>query len=142
MKNKLLFRKGFGIDTLMLFGLVVLPALIFIVFLIIEYWKIMRIDNNLKLIATMLTQKAVILNDARDWTQYSAVYNKAKTYCPKGTTLTPLSNTNTSDNSKGIITINITYKFDGKFFKPNMKASISNLSFHDQNLTADLECKK
>lgn len=140
MKNKLLFRKGFGIDTLMLFGLVVLPALIFIVFLIIEYWKIMRIDNNLKLIATMLTQKAVVLKDFGDYSAFQGVLTKAQEYCPPGSTLQALAVDN--NNSKGLITINVSYQFDGTFFKPKMQASVTNLSLYDLNLSADLECKK
>jgi len=140
MRSKLLFKKGFGIDTLMLFGLVVLPALVFIVFLIIEYWKIMRIDNNLKLIATMLTQKAVVLKDFGDYSAFQGVLTKAQEYCPPGSTLTALAVDN--NNSKGLITINVSYNFDGTFFKPKMQASMTNLSFYDLNLTADLECKK
>lgn len=138
MRNKALFKKGFGIDTLMLFGLVVLPALVFIVFLIIEYWKIMRIDNNLKLIATMLTQKAVVLHDFGDYSAFADVLNKANGYCPKGTSL---QRTFDSNNSKGIITVTVSYKYDGAFFHPTIKASITNLSFYDLNLTANLECK-
>ena len=138
MKSKLLFRKGFGIDTLMLFGLVVLPALVFIVFLIIEYWKIMRIDNNLKLIATMLTQKAVTMKNPRD-IKNTSVWNKANGYCPSGTSI-GLKGT-LGDNAKGLITISVSYTFNGTFFKPNMQSSITNLSLHDQNLTANVVCQ-
>lgn len=140
MRNKVLFKKGFGIDTLMLFGLVVLPALVFIVFLIIEYWKIMRIDNNLKLIANILAQKAVILKDFGDNdSAFNGVLNQAQSYCPPGSQLVATFENN---NSKGFVTVNVTYAFDGAFFKPTMQASITNLSYHDLNLTADLECKK
>ncbi len=137
MKNRLLGRKGF-VDVLMLFGLVVLPALIFIVFLIIEYWKIMRIDNNLKLIATILTEKAVFATDPDRTKIFGNTFDKAKNYCPKGTTLTqPVF----SDNDKGTVTVNVAYQFDGAFFKPKIQASVTHLSYHDVNLTANLECK-
>ncbi len=139
MRNRVLFKKGFGIDTLMLFGLVVLPALVFIIFLIIEYWKIMRIDNNLKLITTMLTQKAVVLNDFGDYSVFGDILNKAQGYCPVGTTLQTTSLDN--NNSEGVITVTVTYKYNGAFFNPTLKASMTNLSFHDLNLTANLECK-
>jgi len=139
MRNRALFRKGFGIDTLMLFGLVVLPALIFIVFLIIEYWKIMRIDNNLKLIANMLAQKAVVLKDFGDYSMFNPILTKAQNYCPNGTTLKATKVAN--DNNEGVITINVYHQYDGVFFKPKMKASVTNLSYNDLNLTADLECK-
>ncbi len=140
MRNRPLFRKGFGIDTFMLFGFVVLPALVFIIFLIIEYWKVMRIDNNLKLIATMLTQKAVITNDTNRSNIFGeALLKKAALYCPSGTTL---SQPTLGDNSEGMITVNVGYQFNGVFFKPKMQASMTNLSFYDLNLTADFECKK
>ena len=140
MKTKALFRKGFGIDTLMVFGLVVLPALVFIVFLIIEYWKIMRIDNNLKLIANMLVQKAAVMTDFGDYSGFSDVLAKSNKYCPKGTSLRATYVAN--DNKEGLITVTIHYKFDGTFFTPELKASVTNLSYNDLNLTADLECAK
>ncbi len=139
MKNKPLFKSGFGIDTLMIFGFVVLPMLVFIVFLIIEYWRIMRIDNNLKLIANMLVQKAVTLDDFGDYSMFSDVLNKSNSYCPKNTSLKALSVEN--NNSKGLISVTISYKFDGVFFKPDIKASVTNLSYHDLNLTAHLACQ-
>ncbi len=137
--NKALFRNGIGLDMILAFLLLVLPTLAFIILLITEYWSIMRIDNNLKLIANMVSQKAQQLQNAQNWQEeYTSILNTASTYCPKGSNLVTK---NLGNNNKGEVTILVTYRFDGKFFDKTLSAKIDTLSYHDQNLTATLACE-
>lgn len=136
--NKALFRNGIGLDMILAFLLLVLPTLAFIVVLITEYWSLMRIDNNLKLIANMLSQKAQQLQDVRDWEAYTSILATASTYCPNQSTLVKKK---VGENSKGDVSILVTYQFDGKFFDKTLSAKIDTLSYHDQNLTATWACE-
>jgi Flp pilus assembly protein TadG len=137
--NKALFRKGFGFEQIVAFLLLVLPTLAFIIMLVIEYWSVMRIDNNLKLITIMLSNVAAEQKDVRDDDAYSSVIAKINNgYCPNGTSLQTLSK---GDNGKGEISISVAYQFDGRFFSKKLVSKIDTFSYFDQNLTASYECQ-
>jgi Flp pilus assembly protein TadG len=139
MKTKPLFRAGFGFEQIVAFLLLVLPTLAFIIMLVIEYWSVMRIDNNLKLITMMLSNVAAEQKDVRDDDAYSSVIDKINNgYCPRGTTLQNISK---ADNGKGEITISVEYQFDGRFFSQKLVSKLDTFSYFDQNLTAVYECK-
>ncbi len=142
MKNKQGWRRGIGLAQIMALLLVVLPTMAFIVTLLLDYWTVMQADYKLKLIANLSADYVNNKEDATDLadinTQLIAPVN-AKKLCPKGTVLgVKVSDTNASS---GQIDISIEYTHNGPYIKDKrLSSSMLTYSYHDQNLTAILEC--
>lgn len=142
MKN----RKGFGLAQIMAMLLVVLPTFAFLMMFMLEYWSVMQIDNRLKLITNLTSTSLDGVEDLSDdglgvyatSQEWSTLNQKLNTLCPQGTNIAYLGRV---DESKGMVTVNLSYAFKGRYLDNVLQSSMSTYSYHDQNATINLECK-
>lgn len=141
MKSRALFRSGFGFSEIMALMLVVLPTVAFIITLLIDYWAVMRIDNNLKIIAHLASSKLNNMSDLASSPQDGDLQNLLSSYCPKGKVLT-LANSRSGDGPmSGAIDVRVSYTYNGTYLKDKtMLATMVSYSYHDQNATIELVC--
>ena len=140
-------RKGLAIAEIMALLLLVLPTMAFIMTFLIEYWSVMRIDNNLKLMTNLATSK---LNGLEDLSSISAIDSsdgvtalktQLATYCPQGSILPLLSFTLTDGPGKGQIEVIAQFTHDGNYLKnKQLSSSMTTYSYHDQNATMTIVC--
>ena len=129
-------RDAFGMGQIMATLLVVLPTMAFIVTFIIDYWSVMQADYKLKLIANQASQKADNAKDLRS----SNFTMDDKGLCPKGTTLT-FATPSDSDES-GRIDITINYTYNGPYLKnKQLSTAMHTYSYHDQNMSITGTCQ-
>jgi len=145
MRNKPSWRKGdMGLPQIMATLLVVLPTIAFITTLIFEYWTIMQADYKLKLIANMTADYVNSKEDATVWgsdyTDFLANVNN-NNLCPNGTTL-GAKGSFANDEAQGVMNITIEYKYTKAVYitDKTLSTSMITYSYHDQNLSATLEC--
>ncbi len=141
MNNRRDWRCGFGLAQIMAVLLVVLPTIAFIVTLLIDYWAVMRIDNNLKLMTSLATAKMNNITDLSSSPSDSSLQTLLSSYCPKDTAVT-LSGSRVGDGTaKDIIIVNASYTYNGVYLKDKtMNATMVTYSYHEQNATISLVC--
>ncbi|MBA3026447.1 MAG: hypothetical protein FP820_08560 [Sulfurimonas sp.] len=141
MKNNRTFRGGFGLAQIMALLLVVLPTVAFIVTLLIDYWAVMRIDNNLKLMTNLATSKMNNITDLSVSPSDAALETLLSSFCPNNKTVS-LGGSRIGDGSaEGIITVNASYTHNGTYLKnKTMTSTMVTYSYHDQNATINLVC--
>lgn len=112
MKNRAAWRRGFGLAQIMAILVVVLPTIAFIITFLIDYWAVMRIDNNLKLLTNMATSQ---FNNASDLSiDPSDIQLKTMltSFCPKDASI-DFVGSRAGDASTGVITVNASYTYNG-----------------------------
>lgn len=144
MSNRQGWRKGLGLAQIMATLLVVLPTIAFIVTFILEYWTIMQADYKLKLIANMSSDYYNSKEDTTDWSDRDEkLINpiNANQLCPASTSLEVVESLN--NQPTGQITTTVEYKYTQAVYITDKVVSTSMItySYHDQNLSAKLECK-
>lgn len=144
MKNKQGWRKGLGLAQIMATLLVVLPTIAFMITLIFEYWAIMQADYKLKLIANLASDYVNAKEDTTDWTDLNTKFLdpvNTKQLCPGSSSLSVKASAN--DQPAGQIDITVEYLFSGAVYISDKTISTGMItySYHDQNLSATLECK-
>lgn len=141
MRNRSGWRKGFGLAQIMALLLVVLPTMAFIVTFIIDYWAVMRIDNNMKLITHMATAKMNNQTDLSTAPVDAGLESVLSSYCPKSTTISLASSRVGDGNSSGIISVSASYTYNGTYLKnKTITANMLTYSYYDQNATINLVC--
>jgi hypothetical protein len=141
MKNKTTWRRGFGLAQIMAVLLVVLPTVAFIVTLLIDYWAVMRIDNNLKLMTNLATSKINNITDLSMSPSDAALETLLSSYCPKDTAISLAGSRAGDGSAAGIITVNASYTYNGTYLKDKtMTSTMVTYSYHDQNATINLVC--
>jgi len=141
MKNKQGWRKGLGLSQIMATLLVVLPTMAFIVTFIIDYWSLMQADYKLKLIANMGAEYYNSKVDITDVNEDATFLGSAGGICPNGTTLSLKSSA--AGDTAGQISLTVEYLHDGPYLKnKTVTTSMLTYSYHDQNLSATLQCTK
>lgn len=141
MKNKRTWKGGFGLAQIMAVLLVVLPTIAFIVTLLIDYWAIMRIDNNLKLMTSLATTKMNNITDLSFSPSDANLQNLLSSYCPKDTAVNLNASRIGDGSAEGIIIVNASYTYNGTYLKDKtMNATMVTYSYHDQNATINLVC--
>ena len=142
MRNRATWRRGFGLAQIMALLLVVLPTLAFIVTFLIDYWAVMRIDNNLKLITNIATARLNNFTDLSADPDDAALQNVLSSYCPYNTALS-FTDSRVSDGPEtGAITVTASYTYNGTYLKAKTAvARMSTYSYNDQNATINLVCK-
>lgn len=138
-------RKGLAIAEIMALLLLVLPTMAFIMTFLIEYWSVMRIDNNLKLMTNLATTK---LNGLKDLSTISAINitdgipalkTQLATFCPKGSI--PSFTRTAAGPSNGQIEVIAQYTYNGNYLKnKQLSSSMTTYSYHDQNATMTIVC--
>lgn len=144
MKTRQGWRRGIGLAQIMALLLVVLPTMAFIVTLLLDYWTVMQADYRLKIIANLGSDHANGLTDARDFGDANTTLIlldpvNSQNLCPNGTTLGVKTSVN--DAPSGQINLYVQYTHNGPYLKnKTLSTSMLTYSYHDQNLTATLEC--
>jgi hypothetical protein len=142
MRNRALWRHGFGLAQIMAVLLVVLPTIAFIITFLIDYWAVMRVDNNLKLITNMATSQFNNSTDLSSDPTDVQLRTTLSTFCPKNTAISFTGSRAGDANAKGVITVNASYTYNGTYLKnQTITAKMSTYSYHDQNATINLVCK-
>lgn len=142
MKSKSTWRNGFGLAQIMALLLVVLPTMAFIVTFLIDYWALMRIDNNLKLIANMATSRLNSVSDLSVGVDDSLLENTLSSFCPKGKKVDFTGSRKGDGAGKGYIEVSVNYTYNGTYLKDkNLVTKMTTYSYHDQNATIELSCK-
>lgn len=141
MKNKRTWRRGFGLAQIMALLLVVLPTMAFIVTLLIDYWAVMRIDNNLKLMTNLATSKFNNSTDLSTNPSDANLQTILSSYCPKDTAVNLSASRAGDASAKGVISVTASYTYNGTYLKnKTMNATMVTYSYHDQNATINLVC--
>lgn len=146
MRIKKNFRAGFGLGQIMATLLVVLPTLAFSVTFLIEYWKVMQVDNRLKLIASMASDFADQRSELRAFsdTDSTDFITAASKLCPKGRTIPITALRAATDAPKGIIDITVKYTTpaDATYFKSKViSTNMKTYAFDkDSNMSVVLTC--
>ena len=137
-------RKGLAIAEIMALLLLVLPTMAFIMMLLIEYWAVMRIDNNMKLMTNIVSSKLDGLEDLSSTSSIdgtdgiSELKTLLATYCPQGSVP---SFTRTEGPANGQIDVIAQYTYDGNYIKnKQLSSSMATYSYHDQNATIIIVC--
>jgi len=144
MKTKM--RKGLAIAEIMALLLLVLPTMAFIMMFLIEYWAVMRVDNNLKLMTHLTTSKlngltdlssiaAIIADDTKGISELTAQLDK---YCPNGSVE---SYTRTPGPGSNQIEIIAEYTYNGNYLtNKKLSSRMVTYSYNDQNATITIVC--
>lgn len=133
-----------AITEIMAMLVVVIPTTIFIITLLFDYWTLMRVDNQLKLIAH---RSVTAINNAVDAsTAGSALSSSEKTIiedlCPPAFPVLAVSRV--KDMPSGQIEINATITYSGLNHMDDTTLStvIASYSYQEQNGSFAIECKK
>lgn len=141
MKNRRGWRKGFGLAQIMALLLVVLPVMAFIVTFLIDYWAVMRIDNNMKLVTNMATAKMNNLTNLSIAPVDAGLESVLSSYCPKNTSISLASSRVGDGNSSGVISVSASYTYNGTYLKnKTITANMVTYSYYDQNASIQLVC--
>lgn len=141
MKNRASWRPGFGLAQIMALLIVVLPTIAFIITFLIDYWAVMRVDNNLKLVTNMATSQFNNYTDLSSSPTDAQLQTMLSSFCPKDSSIS-LVGSRVGDASAGVITVNASYTYNGTYLKnQTIVAKMSTYSYHDQNATINLVCK-
>ena len=143
MKTRQGWRRGIGLAQIMALLLVVLPTMAFIVTLLLDYWTVMQADYRLKIIANLGSDYANGITDARDFGDANTTLTlldpvNSKNLCPNGTTLGVKTSANDAPFDQ--INLYVEYTHNGPYLNKTLSTSMLTYSYHDQNLTATLEC--
>jgi hypothetical protein len=147
MKSRTTWRNGFGLAQIMALLLVVLPTMAFIVTFLLDYWALMRIDNNLKLIANMATSRLNGMSDLSVDVNASLPENQLlqdtlSSFCPNGKGVGFAGSRKGDGAGKGYIEVSVSYDYNGTYLKDkNLVTKMTTYSYHDQNATIELSCK-
>lgn len=142
MKSKRNWRNGFGLAQIMALLLVVLPTMAFIVTFLIDYWALMRVDNNLKLIANMATSRLNSVSDLSADVDDDLLEEKLSSFCPKDKKVGFAQSRKGDGSGKGYIEVSVSCTYNGTYLKDkNLVAKMTTYSYHDQNATIELSCK-
>ncbi len=143
MKTKQGWRKGIGLAQIMALLLVVLPTMVFIITLLLDYWTVMQADYKLKLIANLSSQYANGKEDVTDLSDIDAQLISrvnAQNLCPNGKSLS-LKSSNTN-GLEGQIVLSVEYVHNGPYIQnKTIRTNMLTYSYHDQNLTAVFVCQ-
>lgn len=141
MRIKAKWRGGFGFAQIMALLLVVLPTVVFIITLLLEYWAVMRIDNNLKLMTHLATSKLNNVTDLSLDVEDAQLQSALSRYCPKETSVS-LAGSRVADGAGAdFISVSASYTYSGNYLKnKTITAKMETYSYHDQNGTIELVC--
>ncbi|MBD3823596.1 MAG: hypothetical protein IE916_03710 [Epsilonproteobacteria bacterium] len=141
MKSRTCWRGGFGFTEIMALLLVVLPTIAFIITLLIDYWAVMRIDNNLKIIVHLASTKMDNMSDLSASPSDAALEKELSSYCPEGKKVTFAGARSGDGPMSGGIKVSASYRYSGSYLKDKeMLSSMVSYSYHDQNATIELVC--
>lgn len=142
MKSKPTWRNGFGLTQIMALLLIVLPTMAFIVTFLLDYWALMRVDNNLKLIANMATSRLNSVTDLSADLNDSLLEDKLSSFCPNGKKVNFTGSRKGNGAGKDYIELSVNYTYNGTYLKnKNLVTRMTTYSYHDQNATIELSCE-
>ncbi|QSZ41950.1 hypothetical protein GJV85_07460 [Sulfurimonas aquatica] len=142
MKTRM--RSGLAIAEIMAFLLLLLPTMAFIMMFLMEYWAVMRIDNNLKLMTHLATSKLNGVTDLSVWSVIdsadgvSELKTKLASYCPQGSIPTY---SRVDGPASGQIEVIAKYTYDGSYLSnKKLSSQMTTYSYHEQNATITIVC--
>jgi len=142
MKIKRSWRGGIALAEIMALLLLVLPTMAFIVTFLIDYWAVMRIDNNLKLITNMATSKLNSKTDLAADPDDALLEEKLSSFCPNGKEISFAGSRVGNGAGAGYIEVSVSCTYDGTYLKDKkLVAKMTTYSYHDQNATIELKCE-
>jgi len=146
MNNKRGWRKGIGLPEMIAMIIVVIPTTIFMITLLFDYWALMRVDNQLKLIAH---RTITALNNAEDLSSKDSAidsmkpeeYEMIQSLCPPIKPNIAFDRIGDMPFGQTKVEVMMTYDNLNHLDPKQMSSSITSYSYHDSNGSFTLECK-
>lgn len=147
MNNKKNWRSGMAIAEIMAMVVVVIPVTIFIITLLFDYWAVMRMDNQVKLIAH---RGVMYINNAVDASSADKVIGsmseaEVKTMvslCPPSNPSLNFVRTGNSNEGEIVLEAKMVYSELNHLEPKTVSTIIKSYSYNDQNGSFVLECKE
>jgi len=147
MNNRPGWRGGFGFAQIMATLLVVLPVIVFMMTILFDYWAIMRLDNQLKLIAYRC---ATAVNNAQDLSSDTALktimqsdgeWARVQGLCPPSRPNLTLTRQGDLAKGQSLVSASLTYERLNHRGPQVLTSTLQSYSYRDQNGSFLFECK-
>lgn len=146
MKIKRGWRGATGMAEIIAIILVLLPVVAFFLTLMLDYWTLMRIDNQLKLIAYQISGKLDSSEDLSTADAFTTAVgsddlSQIASLCPAAKPTLNVTRTEDMPYGQTLVTAQVVYDQLNHMDDRTMQTTIRSFSYRDQNGSFLIECK-